>query len=397
MAGLLSRLVFRTRVVTTWVDSLPLRGHGLLLPITAQPGCTCACRRNYRNSPTWLQNNVAATTNGRSNEHELTAEERRLIDELWKSQEPLGAIAKTMNKRLSVVWKLILGSSRGSRPTLEWTDEEHNMLRELRKQGFNARQIAEKLGRSYNKTRGYLELTRCPSAARHTNVYSLQERNQAVKLLEGGLKPTSIAERLGVPVRIVAHMLRNRVRRHSWTTEDVEKVLALKEAGSSWQEIQAVLSGPSESAIRSLYSHLTLARHCPRPSSAKSAKVPWSPEEDAKLLKLRNVQRLKFIQITQQMPGRSLWALESRYRNIDASLKGNAGYTLQELEEIIRLRTARASWQDVVARFPYRTVQALRTVFHKTCCGKYSVDAGGNIIWHEIPSHWTESGSYNRA
>lgn len=387
MAGLLGKLIFRTRVVTTWIDSLPLRGHCLLLPITAQPDCVSGRRRNYHSSPIWLQKHVATAVDGASSGHELTAEERRRIDELWKSQESLGVIAETMNKRLSVVWKYLVGSAHRTRPMSEWTDDEHNKLLELRKQGYSYRKFAEKLGRSYLATTAYVDRIRCTSVAGHTTVYSLEQRDQAVALLRQGLKPPSIAEGLGLPVRVIAHMLRRRQSRRQWTTEDVEKLLSLKEAGSSWREIQVVLSGPNETAIKTLYSHLALAKHCPRLGSAKLASVPWSPEEDAKLRRLRNVHRLRFDDIAQQLPGRSPSAIRSRYLSIDASLKGVLGYTERDLGEIARLRAAGSSWQDMVGHFPDRTALALKKTFYKECSGKYSVDERGDITWHEIPSH----------
>ncbi|PIA94494.1 hypothetical protein CB0940_08120 [Cercospora beticola] len=391
MAGLLCRLVFRPRVITTWIEPLPLRGHGLL-PIIARSDCISACRRHYHASSICSQNRVNASVDGASSSPELTAEDRRRIDELWESYETVGTIAKTLNRRLFAVWRYLPpGSSFGQRRILGWTDDDHNKVRELRDQGLTWQKIAEKLGRSHGGLESYLMRARCISAGGRSNVYSLEERDQAVNLQKQGLRPTSIAHRLGRPVATVNHMLRSRMSRYSWTLEDIEKVLTLREAGMSWHEITALLPGSRRTALEALYSRATRDRKLKGPAK-KILKVPWSQEEDAKLLQLRNVRRLSLDQISKLMSDRSRKAIWHRYMDIDASLKRDSGYSLEELEKIARLRAAGMKFKDVAARIPGRTYRAVSRIFGKFCKGKFSVDERGNVNWHERPPYMRELG-----
>ncbi|KAM3416650.1 hypothetical protein BST61_g8241 [Cercospora zeina] len=386
MAGLLDRLVLRPRERTIWTISSSLQSRGHAQPILKQPRRISIYRRGYHDSPESSQNCVATSIDGTSNRSELTAEDRKRVDELWDSQETVKAIARIMNKRLSVVWKHLLasGSFRQKRDAPKrWTDEEHNMLGELRRQGLSRKSVAEKLGRTLRSVQHYERHAFYESADGHKDTYSLKERDQAIELEKQGLSPTSIAERLKRPVPMVVHMLRLRDNPHRWSTEEMEKLLDFKESNKTWQSVQAMLPGHTLHVLKLKYGDIARSEK-PRSSQLAQPGGPWSLEEDAKLLQLRNEQQLTFGRIAQQLPGRSVIALERRYSDIDGSTVGRPKYTLQELQKITRLHAAGWTWQEVAVQLPGRTTLGVQHAFRRICAERYSVDERGKVKWHAV-------------
>lgn len=96
--------------------------------------------------------------------------------------------------------------------------------------------------------------------------------------------------------------------------------------------------------------------------------VPFSPEEDAKLIELRE-KDWTFLKISQELPGRSEASCQARFNKYLKDGKRHAlkfpKWTLEEDELLISLRTRGMEWKDIADELPRRRSTACHTRFNR--------------------------------
>ena len=88
-------------------------------------------------------------------------------------------------------------------------------------------------------------------------------------------------------------------------------------------------------------------------------KSPWTPEEDAEILRYQKEMGNRWAAISTLLPGRTENAIKTRYRSIVRKLKKQ--WTEAEDKVLIRMRQELgASWGDIAAELPNRTKNGVK-------------------------------------
>ncbi|KXL48569.1 hypothetical protein M433DRAFT_148572 [Acidomyces richmondensis BFW] len=191
-----------------------------------------------------------------------------------------------------------------------WTQQEDDLLVDLRLSGHHWNEAAAKLpGRS---------------------VGSCVERGRR-----------ALADRLGDSRRLYK----------VWSAEEDAIIARLRQEGYSWLRIADELpQSRNPAAVYVRWSKLQ------RPEKAPQLKVPFTKEEDARLCRLRENEDLSWLEITKQFPGRSCGSLKNRYTAIIPPAKrvwkrrAQSKLTESHMDQVAKLREAGLSWRAIAER-----------------------------------------------
>jgi len=202
-----------------------------------------------------------------------------------------------------------------------WTKEEQNQLRNLVIRGCNLKEIwlifKEKSSHDISKQ---LE---------KQNLKILQARTEKitdkiVELFNKGKTSGQIAIELSLNAQYVANKIylikqRNQMGQNSWKPEEVSKALKMKEEGSSIPEIAGFI-GRTDSAVVSKLHSLKIAPkiRITKEGEPINKNTPWTPEDDAILLKAR-AKGESFTQIGERL-GRSRDSSYQRHKVVTERL-----------------------------------------------------------------------------
>ncbi|KAF2764828.1 hypothetical protein EJ03DRAFT_15354 [Teratosphaeria nubilosa] len=143
----------------------------------------------------------------------------------------------------------------------------------------------------------------------------------------------------------------------SWSEEECSRLLEMRKANHSWKAMLEYFPGRTPQGLTMKYYRLQAGlQH----AKSRKERIPWTPEE----LKRRNALRaqgLSWPQISQQMPGRSMYAVKYAHRRPLKPRRHTARrWTAAEVENLQGLvEDFGFDWEEIARRMPGRTVAAL--------------------------------------
>ena len=262
-----------------------------------------------------------------------------------------------------------------ARRAKKWTKDEERLLLDLREQRKAWDEIAayfpERTWRAVQAR--YLKLTRDPSVPKKKRKkaerWTPEEEELLVELRDG----------LGLPWNDIDQHFPNRAWKalerkyyqlkrgrpapktildESWTPEEYDQLMALKEEGKSWKEIAEAMPGRSQKALESRYRFWT-RRTQGIPTPTKRGFKEFSREEDELLLKLGETD-MSWKEKAKRFNGRSKASLRSRYRRIlPPEQPRSRKWTLQEEEQLIEAVKSDMTLAEIAERIG-RSDEAVR-------------------------------------
>lgn len=155
-------------------------------------------------------------------------------------------------------------------------------------------------------------------------------------------------------------------RGRRWTSDEEELLLKLRGQRMSWAEIEKYFPGRGWKAVSTKYYDLV---RDPSAEKTSSKTKFWTREEDKLLLKLVEINT-SWEEIGEQLPGRTLGALKSRYKFlINGPRKAPEGvakeFSAEEDKLLLELDKKGVPWKDRLRFFENRTLPAIQSRFVK--------------------------------
>ncbi|KAG5968448.1 hypothetical protein E4U58_001850 [Claviceps cyperi] len=206
----------------------------------------------------------------------------------------------------------------------KWTEEEGKLLLALRKAGGTWQDISESLGR-----------TPCACRSRYIKRLAVSETDKSQDSLK----------------------LRNEGGK--WTEEEDKLLLALREAGGTWQDISESL-GRTPGACRGRYGKRLEVSEAERSQDSlqwRNGKKKWTAEEEKLLFQLK-VSDKTWQEISDHLPGRTVTGCLNHYHDVL-----HRGWGHEEENKLARLYESRKAemWDKIAKRLaiPWREAEAL--------------------------------------
>ncbi len=255
-----------------------------------------------------------------------------------------------------------------------YTYEENQLLKELKEEGLVWEQIAESFNEHFPRRttpalrKHYSTVLKTQPIPEVARPYTLQEDQCLEELKRQGRKWNEIVKYF--PGRTAAALqlrwsdylqvkLDLDLQQTKFTPEEDQRLRQLKEQGLKWAEIGKYFEGRSIAALQSRWRYYLEPKW-----EGRLKKADYTPEEDQLLIRLKG-QGLKWAEIVEHFEGRSAGGLQRRWRDhLRPKPEGNPtkaiAYTPEEDQLLIRLKGQGLMWAEIAENFERRNVESLK-------------------------------------
>ena len=164
--------------------------------------------------------------------------------------------------------------------------------------------------------------------------------------------------------------LSKRAKEGKYTLEEEALILDLRRQGLAWDEIADQLPGRNWKGIQS--KHYRLNDESPDPeydNDEEEANTFWTPEEDKRLVALRDGEGMTWKQVARRLPGRTSIAASKRYHRLindfPESKTDRKHFTAEEDALLRKLAKTNLTWKQRSESFPGRTTKSLRSRYYR--------------------------------
>lgn len=164
---------------------------------------------------------------------------------------------------------------------------------------------------------------------------------------------------------------------NSWTEEEDKKLIAALERKASWREIFAMFPDRKDTSIRT-HCQCTLKKKIKNLNLPSTGQRPWTADEDKRIIEMRTAGR-SWQEILQTLSGRTQNALVSRWNvklkyladNKDKPKLKNVSFSKREENMILSKKREGLSWENIAALFPPKKAPHVKSYYDHYLRGEF--------------------------